>query len=78
MAVGARANAYNFAVTFFVGIGSFTYGYCIRPAFARYKRADIDSGCPISDAIVTNNFRGKGEQTVQVPILKAIVAVPGD
>jgi MFS family permease len=27
MAVGARANGYNFAVTFFAALGSFTYGY---------------------------------------------------
>jgi MFS family permease len=27
MAVGARANSYNFAVTFFAALGSFTYGY---------------------------------------------------
>ncbi|KAE8445891.1 hypothetical protein EG329_012670 [Mollisiaceae sp. DMI_Dod_QoI] len=27
MALGARANSYNFAVTFFAALGSFTYGY---------------------------------------------------
>lgn len=27
MAVGARANGYNFLVTFFAALGSFTYGY---------------------------------------------------
>jgi MFS family permease len=61
MAVGARANAYNFAVTFFAALGSFTYGYNVAimgsviglPAFFGYFNIDYASseGSSITGAI---------------------------
>jgi hypothetical protein len=61
MAVGARANAYNFAVTFFAALGSFTYGYNAAimgsviglPAFFKYYNIDYASseGSSITGAI---------------------------
>jgi MFS family permease len=61
MAVGARANAYSFAVTFFSALGSFTYGYNAAimgsviglPAFFKYYNIDYASseGSSITGAI---------------------------
>ncbi|OCT51766.1 sugar transporter [Cladophialophora carrionii] len=59
--IRAKANTYNFAVTFFVALGSFTYGYNSSvmasvlglPSFFSYFNIDVDtnSGSSITGAI---------------------------
>jgi hypothetical protein len=48
---------------------------CTQAAIFIRKRADIDNGCPISEAIITNNLCGKRGRRRPRPIVKARVVV---
>jgi hypothetical protein len=47
---------------------------CVEAAIFVCKRAEIDDGCAISDAIITNNLCGRGKRSPR-PIVKAVVVV---
>lgn len=61
MAISTKANRYNFLITFFVALGSFTYGYNSSvtasviglPSFFSYFNIDIktDNGSAVAGAI---------------------------
>ena len=51
---------------------------CTMPAVFMRERANIDNGCPISDAIGTNIFCSAKEQTGLLPDIRANVIVLGD
>jgi hypothetical protein len=48
---------------------------CVEAAIFVCKRAEIDDGCAISDAIITNNLCGGRGKRLPRPIVKAVVVV---